>query len=88
MENYIGKIAIYTEPELEYKWLMKIESQEKKRCKGDLLNRVYFSGPLVKIDENYKLETVLLKSIKTRVSNVRLKNLEFMSKKEYENLFD
>ncbi|HKL23973.1 MAG TPA: hypothetical protein VJ912_01425 [Candidatus Nanoarchaeia archaeon] len=82
MKNYKGKVAIYTEQELKYKWLMKIESQERKRCNGDLLKHLYLSGPLAKIDENCKLETVLLNDVNTKISNVRLKSLEFLGEKE------
>lgn len=86
-KNYEGKIAIYTEPKFGYKWLMRIESQNKKKCKNDFFKHTYLSGPLIKIDENYKMETIPLKNIKTHLSNTRLKNLEFIESDELKELF-
>ncbi|MGV8141327.1 MAG: hypothetical protein ACP5NW_02710 [Candidatus Woesearchaeota archaeon] len=95
--NYIGKFARYTQPDTNYNWLMKVASDERMRCAGDLFKHRYLSGKSILIDDSKegmlptKPEDIeLLSAYKTFTSNVRTKSVSVVNieRKELTSLFD
>ncbi|MGV8087013.1 MAG: hypothetical protein ACP5N1_05255 [Candidatus Woesearchaeota archaeon] len=86
-EEYIGKIAIYKNPDSQRYWLIKITQNEYKKCKDDFFKHYYLSGNSILLDYS-KGELVALPDIRTGSSNIRKKNVILIDDKDLEALFD
>jgi len=80
--NYKDKLAIYSQPETDKKWLIQIKECEYKKCTGDLFKHYYLGGPAFLIEDLKNLKVDV--HIKTRSLNVRKKNLEFLDEPSLE----
>jgi hypothetical protein len=76
MKDYVGKLAIYSQPDTGRKWLVKLRNVNYIRCTGDLFRHKYAdcSAVLIKnIDNDLEVDLEIRTGVKTK-----LKKLEFI----------
>lgn len=84
MNKHIGEIVLFMNSSQGI-YLMKIESQERKKCKGDFFRKTYFSGraylldKIIKAYEDPNSGAQILQDLSTYVSNIEPNNVEFLN---------